>query len=216
MNYVTLTQITKRWTPPDGFSDSDIEEYAVLAEEMIEKFTNDKFRIVSDTLEVDGSGSSMLNISKYTSLQILSITQIKYISDTYDEVIDSSYYEVYKRFIKLDESLEIRGYPYLSTGNWVKGSKNYEVTGTFGWSSTPALITRAAILLARKLIDNDDPESAGGALSPLMKSEKIGDYSYTKDDGGDFGKNLQSFTGDIEIDSILSSYINKIPYVGAV
>jgi len=84
-----------------------------------------------------------------------------------------------------------------------KGTKNIKVTGTYGWSSCPAAIKQAAIILCR--YEND--ETLYTKYSDL-DSERLGDYSYTRKE--------KYLTGVLEADRLLKNYIRKKPIVGAV
>jgi len=89
-----------------------------------------------------------------------------------------------------------------------RGSRNIEIWGSMGWYSCPLEIKEACIILCRA--ENDS--TLYSSYSYGMKSEKLGDYSYTR--FGDFqGKTL---TGVLEADVLLSKYIRQKPILGAV
>jgi len=88
----------------------------------------------------------------------------------------------------------------LTEGIFPRGFNNVQVEGTHGESSVPEAIKQAGIAFAKW---ENDPESE--AAMGLMKSEKIGDYSYT---------NLATaekdvLTGIDSVDMYLRHYIKR-------
>lgn len=83
-------------------------------------------------------------------------------------------------------------------GIFVKGLKNIQVTGTYGWSSCPEAIKQTAIILCR--FEND------GTLYTTyseFESERLGDYSYKRP------ANQKYLTGVLQADRLLKNYIRK-------
>lgn len=88
----------------------------------------------------------------------------------------------------------------LTKGLFPRGYNNVQIIGTHGESSVPEAIKQAGILLAEW---ENDPASV--AAAGLMKSEKIGDYSYT---------NLATAEADVltgvnKADMLLRHYIKR-------
>jgi len=90
-----------------------------------------------------------------------------------------------------------------ATGVFPEGTKNVKITGTCGWTSCPAAIKEATIILCRH--ENDETLYTG--YSDLT-SEKLGDYSYTRQE--------KYLTGVMEADRLLKNYIRHKPMLGAV
>lgn len=90
-------------------------------------------------------------------------------------------------------------------GIFPRGTRNIKIIGTCGWSSCPAAIKKAAIILCKHENDNSLYTAYSG-----MASESLGDYSYTKGEGEKF------LTGIIEADRLIRNYIRKKPIIGAV
>jgi len=88
-------------------------------------------------------------------------------------------------------------------GVFPKGTKNVKITGTYGWSSCPAGIKQAAVILCR----HENDETLYTAYSDL-DSERLGDYSYSRKE--------KYLTGILEADRLLKNYIRKKPILGAV
>ena len=100
MSYCTVSDVKSNgWTAPSGITDAALSEFITLAEDLINKFTNDNFNELDMELYTDGSGSKSLWINKFTPYRCLEVTNIEDV-DT-GEVYDSSYYEVYERIWKL-------------------------------------------------------------------------------------------------------------------
>ena len=82
------------------------------------------------------------------------------------------------------------------------GVSNIKVTGTYGWTTCPAAIKQAVVMLCRNRNDPTLYTVYGG-----FSSEKLGDYSYTINK-----KKLVS--GIEEVDKLLEGYIRKKPMMG--
>lgn len=215
MSYCTISNVKNGglWSVPVGITDDMITNtFIPLAEAIINKITNDNFNSNSLELEVDGSGSSTLWLYKSTKLKCISVSKIEYVESdgSIIETISENNYKVYNRKIALINDFEVRAAAFLSKGKWAAGSKNYLVTGLFGWSEVPALIERACILLTRLYAEQESTGSSSGALVYGIKSEKIGDYSYTKGSGGIIMNQNEEMTGIPEVDIILTSFDNNI------
>lgn len=83
-----------------------------------------------------------------------------------------------------------------------RGYNNIRVVGTMGWAVTPEPIKQACVIIAKW---ENDPT----LYNTLMKSEKIGDYSYTTAAG------FQYITGIVEADLLLQNYVNSRPVIMA-
>jgi len=92
-----------------------------------------------------------------------------------------------------------------ATGVFPRGVKNVSIAGTYGWTSCPASIKEAVVMLCKYDNDNTLYTSYGD-----MKSERLGDYSYTRDSGEKF------LTGIEEADKLIRNYIRRKPLLGAV
>jgi len=99
-------------------------------------------------------------------------------------------------------------YEFFDYDVFPKGKRNIEIWGTYGWRTCPKSIKKACIILCKA--END--ETLYSKVGYGMKSEKIGDYSYTR--FGDSQKSSQSLTGISEADQLLLNYMNKKPRFG--
>ncbi|MBA7556845.1 hypothetical protein ES705_49568 [subsurface metagenome] len=91
-------------------------------------------------------------------------------------------------------------------GNYFpKGVRNVEVKGTIGHYSCPQAIIDACIILTRHENNSTLYTSYGE-----FKSEKLGDYSYTRDDGRKY------LTGISEADLKIKPYINRRIVLGVI
>jgi len=204
MAYATLIQIKAGWTVPAGMNDSILENLLSYAETMINKWTNDNFEQNSLELIVDGSGTEVLWLGKWTPLRCISVSKIEDVE--YNSEFDTDWYKVYERYLRMVEYPEVRA--GIDAGIWPEGALNIKITGVFGWQAVPSPINRATILLVRLLAESDS--SGSSPFKKKMKSEKIGDYSYTagiSKEGDDYTEN---FTGDPEIDRIINDYLNRL------
>jgi len=77
-----------------------------------------------------------------------------------------------------------------------RGYSNVRVVGTYGWATTPEAVKQAAVIFCEA---ENDP-----TLYPkTFKSEKIGDYSYTKAD------EFKWVTGIYDADLLLQNYVSR-------
>ena len=88
----------------------------------------------------------------------------------------------------------------LTAGIFPRGFNNVQVIGTHGESTVPEAIKQAGIILAEWEVDPASHAAAG-----LMKSEKIGDYSYTNLVGAE----EDVLTGVNKADLLLRHYIKR-------
>ena len=99
-------------------------------------------------------------------------------------------------------------YEFFTCDRFPKGKRNIEVWGTYGWRSCPKQIKDACIVLIK--FDNDS--TLYNSYSYGMKSEKLGDYSYTRDDSGQ--KSYKTLTGVAEADKKIKRYLIRKPKLG--
>ncbi len=162
-------------------------------------------QIISHT--ATSTGGSVI----YTLADSLPMTLVSTGSDAVDVMYNWDYDEnsIYRNPIlthhepgELMEPYEFFGYDIFP-----KGKRNIEIWGTCGWRSCPKQIKDACIILARYENDN----TLYNAYGYGMKSESLGDYSYTKSDILEKGKTL---TGISEADRKIKMYIIRKPRLG--
>lgn len=189
-----------------GSSEADRQATIDRAEQLIERITRDFFYTKNFSVYQDGNGKNRLFVGLIPD--ILSVTEIK-ISGV---VLSTTWWTYDKNSVYLDpEVAGVGELPdlYLRLDRrklFPKGVGNVKITGTYGWSACPPAIKRAAIILCR--YEND--ETLYTVHSGDIKSEKIGDYSYTLFDN----VSAAGFTGIDEVDKLLSNYVRKKPMMG--
>lgn len=190
-----------------GSSETDRQEVIDRAEQLIERITKDFFYAKAFALYFDGNGKDRLFLGLVPD--IISVTEILLSGIE----LDSSWWTYNKNSVYLDPEattgdelpellLHLKYYHKL----FPKGTRNVKITGTYGWSSCPVAIKRAAIMLCRYENDSTLFTSHSGNL----KSEKLGDYSYTLSDV----VSTKDSTGIDEVDKLLKHYIRKKPIMG--
>ena len=159
-------------------------------------------RIVSHTATVGGSVT-------YTLADSLPVTLTA--SDTVDIIYNWDFNEnsVYRNPILThhEPGTLMEPYEFFSYDTFPKGKRNIEVWGSIGHRSCPKQIKDACIILARS--NNDS--TLYNAYGYGMKSEKLGDYSYTRADAPKMGKTL---TGVSEADVKIKRYLIRKPKLG--
>ncbi len=177
------------------------QEIINRAEGLIENVTRDVFYAKVLDVYVDGNGNDRLFPGFYPD--ILSVSAV-YISGI---ELDSGWYTFEVNSIYLDSeavSSDADDLPELhfrlrhKHRLFPKGMGNIRIVGTYGWSAVPSAIKEATIILCKYSLDNTLYSKYSD-----YKSEKIGDYSYTRGDGGKY------LTGLIEADDMVREYIRK-------
>lgn len=188
-----------------GSGSSEIERQEVIdrAEQMIEEITRDYFYSKSFVLYFDGNGKDKLFLG--LTPDILTVTEIK-ISGV---VLTTAWWTYDKNSVYLD--------PEATTGDeyaelllrlkyerklFPRGNSNIKITGTYGWTSCPVAIKRAAIILCR--YEND--ETLYTKYDDL-ESDKLGDMTQNRG-------SKKFLTGVHEADRLIRNYIRKKPVLG--
>lgn len=178
------------------------------AEKKIERLTKDVFYVEAFAEYFSGNGNDRLFLGFVPDL--LTATEVL-IAGT---ALDTSWWTFDKGTIYLDPEAVSGGAGDLAELHlrlkrkkvlFPKGINNIKVTGTRGWTTVPAAIKRAAVLLVKA--ENDS--SLYTHQNPTLKSEKLGDYSYTMND-----KQSTASSGILEVDEQLKEYIRKKPIMG--
>lgn len=189
-------------------SDSDVTNWAVgttdaqktvaiqRAEQIIEKITKDYFYVKSDVMYFDGNGKNRLFLG--LNSDILTITEIRW----YNELISSDSYTYDKKSVFVNPSNIIGYLEYDRHGTlFPKGIKNIKITLTHGWTTCPAAIKRATVVLVTA--ENDPTTYAGYSMN---ESESVDGYSF---------KRSKFMTGILEADKLINQYIRRKPIFGA-
>jgi len=178
---------------PDDITKEERQVIIDDVEHLVERITRDYFYEKAFDVRLNGNDKGRIFFS--IRPKILSVTAVyvngELLADTewdYDE--DSV-------FVSLDAT-EIDPIVLLERRRlFPRGHNNIRIVGTLGWLTCPYLVKQACIILARAQNDSDLYETYN------FKSEKLGEYSYTRD-----GKN---YTGIPEVDTKLDRYINRRP-----
>lgn len=206
-HYISDTDVDN-W--PDSATDAQKKVVMERVEERIEKLTKDFFYEKNFEIHVDGNGKDRLFLGLVPD--IVKITEIK-ISGI---VLPSSWWAYNKNSVYLDpeaiadggeELVELHLRTKYETVLFPKGMGNIKVVGVCGWKfpQCPAAIKKATIILCQ--VENDP--ALYPAASEDFKSERLGDYSYTRRDG-------EFVTGISQVDKLLRPYIRKKPMLGAI
>ncbi len=194
----------------EGSSTTDRQEVINRAEQLIENVTQDYFYAKAFVIYQNGNGKDRLFLGLIPD--VLSVTEIKLSGVeltsswwTYD--INSVYLDPEAVTSDSGDMAELHLRLKYERALFPEGMGNIKVTGTYGWSSVPVAVKRAAILLCKA---ENDP-TLYPAYKGSLKSEKLGDYSYTLAD-----IDTKESTGIDEVDRLLKNYIKKKPMLGVV
>jgi len=186
-NYYTVADARADGITETEASDDKLNSVVSFAEEFLERATGRIFYKRILTLQLDGTGNSILWLREHRP-----IINIEHIKINGSEV-GQDYYAVYTdegyvQFLKSISNI----YMGVRYGIFPKGEKNIEVKGEFGYVTIPALVKECVKKLVLREIR---PKTKVGQY----RSERISGYSYTLRDTGKTKK-----TGDPEIDSLIS------------
>ncbi|KKM92275.1 hypothetical protein LCGC14_1220060 [marine sediment metagenome] len=194
----------------EGQTEYDRQQIINRVEDLINKITGDYFVSTAFVIYRNGNDNDFLDLG--LKPDILTVTEIK-ISGV---ELTSSWWTYNTEAVYLDpeavtseegDMAELHLRLKYKRRLFPRGNGNIKITGTYGWSSIPSRVHQAAIILCKA---NNDP-----ALYPdfdsRLKSEKLGDYSYTLSEG-----TTKYSTGIDEVDDLLREYIRKKPMLGAV
>jgi len=194
---------------PDGATDNEKRTVINRVEERIEKLTEDFFYAKAFEVFVNGNGKDKLFLGLVPD--IVSVTEIK-ISGI---ILSSSWWTYDKNSVYLDpeavtaseeDLVELHLRLKHKEVLFPKGMGNIKVTGTYGRAvfGCPEDIKHVAIIMCQA--END---STRYEVSQDFKSERLGDYSYTRMEG-------VFVVGIAEVDKLLKPYIRKKPMLGVI
>jgi hypothetical protein len=168
--------------------DADYVETLInVASDRIKTYIGFDLKETTYTDEIySGNGRHNLFLRKFPIVSVISVKEW----DTYNNVLLDTLVENQDYLVYLAE-----GYIYMR-GGWWKSISNYRITYKAGYSTIPYDIKMACAMLANMYYDKKG--------SANMKSESIGDYSYTAEDG--IGNNT---FGEIGIPPIIAGILNK-------
>jgi hypothetical protein len=171
-----------------NLTDADYVEMLInIASDRIKTYIGFDLKQATYTDELySGNARHNLYLRKYP---IISVTTIKE-WDTYNNLLLYTYTENLEYLVYLAE-----GYIYMRSG-WEKGHSNYKITYSAGYAAVPYDVKMACAMLANMYYDKKG--------SANMKSETIGNYSYTTENG--VGNNT---IGEIGIPPMIAGILNK-------
>lgn len=213
VNRITLTDVgsgTHTIHIGEGQSEYDRQQLINRVEELINKLTNDYFVSTAFVVYRNGNDKDYLDLG--FNPDVLTVTEIKIsgivlTTDWWTYNSEAVYLNPESVTGDADDLAELHLRLRYERNLFPKGIGNIKITGTYGWSSIPARVKQAAVLLCKA--ENDS--TLYSSYDSRLKSEKLGDYSYTlADSSGRYS------TGIDEIDDLLKEYIRKKPIMGAV
>lgn len=194
----------------EGSSTADRQKIINRAEQLIENITDDFFYAKAFVAYRDGNGNDQLFVGLIPD--ILSVTEVKIsgivlITSWYTNDVNSIYLDPEAVTGSSDDLPELHLRMKYKRKLFPEGTGNIKITGTYGWSAVPAAIEKAAVILCRAENDSTLYSSHDGTL----KSEKLGDYSYTMAD-----VTTSKSTGIDIVDKLLKQYIRHKPMFGVI
>ena len=189
-NYITDNDVDNF---PDDITKEERQAIIDGVEHLVERITKDYFYAKAFDIKLNGNDKARLYIP--IRQRILSVTNV-YINEV--ELADTEWdHDEDSIFASINPSeidpMELAERKHL----FPRGHNNIRIVGTLGWAACPLPVKQVCIILARAENDDELYEKA------YFKSERLGEYSYSRD-----GKN---YTGIPEVDSKIDRYINRRP-----
>ena len=196
--YITLEELK---TDPYNLTEDDtyLGVLQDMTKELIDKRCGQEFDAegeVGDYVEkrVSGTGKDTIFLPK----RLVTLHKIRiYSQNTIYTEFDAEEFFVKSKFISWNIYSDIQDSPRFLADDFPKGSYNVGIVGIWGYAETPAPIKYLQGKLIEKIVTDGD-------FADKMKSEQIGDYSYTLAEAG--GQSKVSITGDVALDMIFKQY----------
>lgn len=203
-NYYTLEQARTDGLTASEASDAQVTEEINRAEELLEKWTGRKFYARDLTLNLDGTGSEFLDLTRLKPIISLDSIVIN------EESIDVTnyicvYYE--EGFLRIKrEGWSVYNGNKLAFYAFSRGSQNVVVAGRFGFETVPYNIK----YIVKKLVFRElRPRTKIGRF----ESEHAGNWGYKLNTPtGSKGQKGEILTGDPELDRLIHSYKHKLSF----
>ena len=176
----------------DNESDTLLTNIINRSTDIIEKYCNGRrFKQTTYTNEeYDGTGTNYINLKHYP------VTTLSTYEKNYGTVGDTDWDGLEGDFIKLiSDSTQGPGQVFYQ-GGFLRGIRNYRFTYIAGYSTIPNDLDEACLELSAYLYNNR--KSSG------LKSETLGEYSYTRDDS------IGNVIKDLGLDLVLDQYRQPI------
>jgi len=204
-NYINPGDVTS-W--PSGCDATCQAERIAFAEALVEKILGRHFYVKDFDLELNGNGKNRITLP--LEADIITVDHV-YICGV--ELAETWYaYDENSVYLNLCGSgifqsgagvlVQLIAGAAETEGLFPRGYNNCRFVGTYG-ESTPQPIKDAIIWL----VDAINEETFGGGAAGAFKSEKIGDYSYSKGLAGYWKEGV--LTGVDKVDAVLRHYIKQ-------
>ncbi len=176
-------------------------------EDLIEQITKDYFYAKAFIIYINGNGKDNLSLGLIPD--IISVSEVKLFgvvlsTNWYTYDVNSIYLDPEALSGAADDLAELHLRIKYKAGLFPKGKGNIKITGTYGWTTLPAAIKQAVIILCR--FEND--ETLYSRYDDFA-TERLGDHSYSRGD-------KQYLSGVLEADRLLKNYIRRKPVMHAV
>lgn len=214
-----VTGLGSEFTQPAAWTDAEVQTAIVDASQRIDAVTRSHFGETTRGIILGGRSTPLLRLTQVTLWPILTATQVEYREEyaaTDDfaangEVLDDDTYVIsdsHRALLRIYPQTLRGGREPLPSGPpiWLRGSKNYKVTGTFGRNNVPSGVRQACALLVRERI-------TPGTLAQLeqFEAERFPDgYSYKRRGGGS-SLAPERLTGYPAVDELLAPHVCRIP-----
>jgi len=211
-NYISEADVDS-W--PSGLDEAGKQEIIDFCEQLVEKITGTWFYKKALDFKQNGSGRNRLTVripARLVDVTAVHLCGIELDPSWYGFDDDSVFLDLCGSGVVVgDPEIYYRISQEDERGLFPRGLNNIRIVGYSGYSSVPEPIKKCIEFLIDAYNAGELETSAVGAF----KSEKIGDYSYTKGLTGYAAGGV--YTGIDRVDAILRHYIKqKKPIMGAV
>lgn len=225
--YVTIAEL-KAFRPPgstttvdfSSFTDPELLQILDDVEAFFETETKNIFYKKTDTVRADGNGRPILFLPQnaqyyYPVLEVDSVKEVELDGTEIDEYTENNDFFIRGHELEMDATVSTIRSSIGKGGVWPKGRRNIEIVGKFGMETTPLDIKRAVSLYAicQSVGSSKAGLGEGGSSVGKDKVQQVwNDYTVTYRGRGSSTEQKQedisNITGYLEIDRILSKYIN--------
>jgi hypothetical protein len=173
----------------DKILDDELDRATLRLEEYCNRLPGGFSNNTAETISIDGTGTSFLRIRPYRYVPILTVTAIT-IDDESQTLTDFTIYDDHIEWKRRGTSIDASSV-YAS---FLPGTKNIDVTLTWGYATTPPAVIAAEYMLAKERLLSRiaaaiDPTST--AVPPGVEQWQAGEYMVRFPKTGQYGAQMQ-------------------------
>lgn len=181
------------WGVVEQILDDELDTATELVEDLCNRLSGGFNNNAAAAISVDGTGSSVIRLSPDRYVPLISVSAIV-IDDTTQTLSNFTIYDDGRvEFARDGTNAGTAG----TLATFTPGTKNIDLTITWGYATTPDMVIRATYLLAKaammdRIADAIDPTDA--SVPPGVLQWQMGEYSVRFDKDGQYGPQVKRAT----------------------